>query len=114
MSRFTKVIPEFDDTPQWYEYTSYYSYDILYLDVTIDPPSVAANTSQEETVTINGIRAGDFPIVLQKPTHTAGIMIGNLRVSSDNTLSYQIINVTGGAINPPSETYRFAYIRNSQ
>lgn len=72
--------------------------------VAINPASIAAATSAEQTFTVNGLAVGDIPVVV-KPTATAGIGIGNARVSAANTLALTFINATAGAIDPPNETY---------
>jgi len=72
---------------------------------TIDPASVAANTTVEQTFTVTGVSSGDYILSLVKPTLTAGIGIGGYRCSADDTVAITFINATGGAIDPGSETY---------
>lgn len=79
--------------------------------VTFDPASVAANTSAEQTVTVQGISLSDI-VVLNKPTLTVGLGIGGVRVSATNTLSITFINLTGSAIDPPSEKYTGYAVRS--
>lgn len=78
--------------------------------VTWNPASVSANTTSEQTVTVSGARTGDA-VVVTKPTHTAGLGIVNARASAKDTVEVTFINTTGGAIDPPSEDYRFTIIR---
>lgn len=74
--------------------------------VTFNPTSVSANTTSEQTVTINGVTTEDF-VTVSKPTHTAGLGIVNVRVSAANTIAITFINTTGSPIDPPSEIYTF-------
>ncbi len=71
---------------------------------TIDPASVNANTIAEQTFTVTGLTTSDV-VAVNKPTLTAGIGIVGARVSAANTIAISFINNTGGAIDPPSETY---------
>jgi hypothetical protein len=51
----------------------------------IDVASVAANTSAEQTFTVTGLATTDKVFVI-KPSLSAGLVIGNARVSAANTL----------------------------
>lgn len=78
--------------------TSTYSADLT-------PTSVAANTTAEQTFTVNGLITSDV-VVVNKPSLDAGIGIVNARVSAANTLAITYGNFTGGAIVPTEETYK--------
>ena len=78
--------------------------------VAIDPTSVSANTTSEQTFTVTGLATTDR-VVVNKPTHTAGLIIGGARCSAANTLAITFGNLTAIAIDPPSETYRVTSIR---
>ncbi|MCA6258686.1 MAG: hypothetical protein IM650_11400 [Phenylobacterium sp.] len=69
-----------------------------------DPASVAAATTAEQTVTVPGVRPGDY-IEVTKPTLTAGVGIVNARVSAVDTVAIQWVNATAAPVDPPSETY---------
>lgn len=72
--------------------------------VTLDPASVNANSTSEQTFTVTGLTTKDI-VTVNKPTHTSGLTIGNARVSAADTLAITFQNSTGGSINPPSESY---------
>jgi len=72
--------------------------------VTLDVSSVPANSVQEESFTVNGLRA-DHCIVVNKPTADAGLIVVGARVSATNTLALTFQNVTGTAINPASQNF---------
>lgn len=80
------------------------------LTATLDPASIAAATTAEQTFTVNGLKAGDLVFVI-KPTVTAGIGIVNSRVSAANTLAIQFVNATAAAVDPPAETYLVLAVR---
>lgn len=79
-------------------------------DTTINPASVAANTTAEQTFTVNGLLTTDF-VIVSKPTHEAGLGIVNARVSAKNTLAITYMNNTGSAIDPASATYSLIAFR---
>lgn len=55
--------------------------------------SISANTSVVATYTIQGLVVGDF-IESNQQSHVAGLSVGNMWVSSTNTLSVQWVNST--------------------
>lgn len=75
------------------------------LSVTLSPALVSANTTAEQTFTVNGLLAGDMAVVT-KPTAQAGLGIVGSRVSAANTLAITFSNNTGASITPTaSEVY---------
>lgn len=80
------------------------------IDATVDLGSVAANTSEEETATVPGVKVGDM-VFVSKPSIEAGLIIGSARVTADDTVAIQVGNFTGGAIDEASETLRFLIVR---
>ena len=78
--------------------------------VTFNPAAVATITTAEQTVTVTGVKVGDF-VIAMKPTHTTGVTIGNVRVSAADTVAIQFVNPTAGSVDPASETWQFLVIR---
>ena len=75
------------------------------LSVTLSPALVNANTTAEQTFTVNGLLVGDMAVVT-KPTAQAGLGVVNSRVSAANTLAITFSNNTGASITPTaSEVY---------
>lgn len=72
---------------------------------TLTPVAVAGSTSAEQSFTIPGLQVGDFVDVNSPITQTAGISIGNVRVSATNTLAILFANSTGGSLTPASGQY---------
>lgn len=77
----------------------------------LDVASVAANTSAEQTFTVTGLTTGD-KVFVSKPSLSAGLVIGNARVSAADTLAITFGNLTAAAIDPASETYTIVAIRS--
>lgn len=76
-----------------------------FIKVVLSPAIVAANTTAEQTFTVNGLAVGDF-VYVNKPTTQAGIGICGARVTAVNTLGITFNNNTAGGITPTaSETY---------
>ena len=76
----------------------------------IDPVSVAANTTVEQTFTLIGTKVGDF-VALSKPSLTVGLAVFSARVGAADTVSIKFANVTAAPIDPPLETYLVFYFR---
>lgn len=76
----------------------------------VDLGSVAANTSEEETATVTGVKVGDFVLCMDSAL-SAGQVIGQARVSAADTVTLQVINTTAGAIDAASRTMTFLVIR---
>lgn len=76
--------------------------------------AVAANTTAEQIITVFGVStATDDVLRIVKPTHQAGLLIGNARVTADNQITVQYANLTGSSITPTaSESYIFYVWRN--
>lgn len=72
---------------------------------TYDPTAFAAAGTQEETVTVPGVKVGDIVLSVTKPTHTSGFAIAGSRVSAADTVA--VTSVGTGVANPGSETYTF-------
>lgn len=80
------------------------------LSVAVDLGSVAANTSEEETATVPGVKVGDV-IVCMDSALSAGQVISQARVSAADTVTLQVINTTASAIDAASRTMTFLVIR---
>jgi hypothetical protein len=77
----------------------------------LDVASVAANTSAEQTFTVNGLRVGDM-VFVNKPAASAGLGVVGCRVSAVDTLAITFMNATGVAIDPAAETYLIFVFRS--
>ena len=82
------------------------------LSISVTPPaSMGNNTTVESTYTVPGIALGDF-IEINKPSHTTGLSIGNVRASAANQIAIQWVNSTTSTItNTPNELYLIAVTR---
>jgi hypothetical protein len=76
----------------------------------LDASSVSANTSAEQTFTVTGLKKGDLAFVT-KPSVSAGLVVGNARVSAADTLAITFGNLTSEAIDPSAESYTIAVLR---
>lgn len=78
--------------------------------LSIDIANSGAATTTVTSVTVPGVRSGDL-VFVNKPSHTAGVGIGNVRVSAADTIEITTVNPTAGAVNPAAETYTLMVIR---
>lgn len=83
---------------------------INYVQATVDLGSVAANTSEEETFTLTGVKVGDL-IIVQKEDLEAGIVLGSARVETADTVTVEVINTTASAVDAASATMNVLVIR---
>jgi hypothetical protein len=81
--------------------------------ITVDLGSVAANTTEEETVTVPGLTT-DMYVMVNKPSLSAGIGVAGARVSANDTLILTIVNSTAGAVDAASETYKLFWFKPNQ
>ena len=80
------------------------------VEVAVNLGSVAANTTEEEDATLQGVKVGDVVIAI-KPTLEAGLTIDQVRVDEADSLKITVGNYTGSPIDEASETIRFLVAR---
>lgn len=78
-------------------------------DVTLDVPSIAANTSEENTFTVSGLKTGDH-VYVAPLAFDAGVVVGSARVTAKDTLALQHVNATGSGVDPSSQDYRLLIV----
>ena len=84
---------------------------LRFVNVTLSPASVAANTSAEELFAVPGVRLDDLVLAANKPAAQAGLGIVGVRVSSEGNIGITFGNFTGSAITPTaSEVYSVALL----
>lgn len=78
--------------------------------VTYDAASQAANDTDEDTVTVSGLKIGDY-VALAAPAHEDGIGLCDCRVTADDTLSITWVNSTAGAVDRASADFLLFWAR---
>lgn len=86
------------------------TYDIRDFELTINPSSVGANSTSEQSFDAVEVDTTDVIVSVSKPTETSGIIIGNYR-AGDEKLFITFANVTSSSVNPPEETYLVTIIK---
>jgi len=77
----------------------------MVLSSTLTPLSVAPNTTAEQTFTVTGLPP-NVPVIVNKPTAQAGLVVLSARASAANTLAITFGNVTAATITPTAgESY---------
>ena len=84
---------------------------LLKFTATIDPASVAAGATSEQTFTVAGVQVGDLIFEVIKPTHTVGVVVAGARVPAANQVAVALANPTIGAVDAPAETWTFMVAR---
>ena len=75
--------------------------------------SVGANTTAQQTVTVQGLAVGDL-VTVSKTTFQAGLIVASADVSAKDTLRVTFGNLTGGGITPTaSDSYTINVFRLS-
>ncbi|RQS63842.1 hypothetical protein [Burkholderia sp. Bp8984] len=83
------------------------------LQVTLTPnngTNIPGNSTVETTYALPGTLPNDF-IEINKPSHTSGIVISNVRVPAANQIAVQFGNVTASPITPTAEVYLISICR---
>jgi hypothetical protein len=78
---------------------------LLTATATLDFPSIAAVNVQDLTITVTGAAVGDAVFFSLPAAPNAGVVF-NAWVSAANTVKIRATNVTAGAIDPASASYR--------
>lgn len=76
----------------------------IILQIALTPPTVTANNTVEATYPLPNALVGDF-IEINKPTHTVGLSIGNIRISAPGVMAIQFVNNTASPIVGTLENY---------
>jgi hypothetical protein len=81
---------------------------VFFIDATVDAAVMTANDSQDETVTVTGVKATDVVIATIPPSNLDDdVVVSHAYVSAANTIVVRIANVGAGTPNPASGTWRF-------
>ena len=83
--------------------------DVLTATATLDFASIAAGASETLTITVTGAAVGDAAIASAPAGFEDGLVIC-CWVSAANTVSVRVHNVSAGAIDPASGTWRATVI----
>lgn len=83
------------------------------VDVTVDVASLSANTAVDTAVAVSGALVGDLVDIEPLGTWPAGLTQPQGRVLVDGTVQVRIANVTAGAIDPASQTFRISLRHNA-
>lgn len=79
--------------------------------VSVTPGQIGSSTSSEVVITMPGILTTDIVLAFIKPTLTAGIDVGNPRISAANTIRVNFQNSSASPVTPPTEIYTVYIVR---
>jgi len=84
---------------------------VLYGTVSVDPPSINANTSTTFTITITGVQTGDLVFLTPPSTLEGELIFQGANVTAANTVTIRMRNVTGAAVDGASLEWSYMVIR---
>jgi hypothetical protein len=82
---------------------------VVHGNVTVDPPSVGANTTAEFDVPVSGVAVGDRVSVTPPATLNAGLFVAAVRAKAGN-ITIRLGNCTAGALDAGSATWGYTWI----
>jgi hypothetical protein len=78
----------------------------------LSPASVPPNSCASQAFDVEGLRAGDVLVGVNKPSEQEGLNISPGHVPNDNSVTINFCNVTGSPITPTAqENYNFAVVQ---
>lgn len=87
-----------------------YFWNITSTQQSVNPGTVAANSTANITVTLPGLLATDIILATIKPTYSAGLDVGN-GIAGNGTATVLFQNSTASGITPGAEQYKFVIYR---
>ena len=88
------------------------SHETFYIQPTLAPSAVSANTTAAQTFSVPGLQTTDIVVVLGlNGTQTTGIIVAEADCLNANVLSIQFGNVTGGSVTPATGVYTIQVTR---
>jgi hypothetical protein len=81
-----------------------------YVDVVVDLPNILAATAPDVSTLVTGSIAGDSYVVTALTALTTGLVICDARCRVSGTVVWRVANVTVGAVDPASNTFRFSLV----
>ncbi len=79
--------------------------------VAVDPPSIAADTTTNVSVTVSGLTTSDKVWVSAVNALEDGLVLESAQVTATNTLTLGIRNTTGSSIDGASRNWQYLAIR---
>lgn len=83
-------------------------YKISHGSVTVDPPSVGANTTAEFDVVLAGVAVGDRVHVIPPAALNAGLFVAAVRAKAGN-ITIRLGNCTAGALDAASGSWEYTW-----
>jgi hypothetical protein len=99
---------------KWLDLLRSHTYDIKEYTATVDLPSLSANATIIQNVTVTGVNVGDWVLDTVNPTFTDDFQVTNAKVTAADTITMQVHRGKAGSYDPPSETYTFLVLKNTR
>ena len=95
---------------KWFQILTDLQTKIKVYEESVNPGTVAANTTAEVDVTLDNVRSTDIVLSVNKPTHSTGLGVVGMRVKAEDTVSITFMNTTGSGIGPGAENYKIVVL----
>lgn len=80
------------------------------ISVSLTPAQVSANSTSEQAFTVVGVPS-NADVVVNGPSQTSGIVMGQAYVSGKDEVTVPFVNPTGSGVTPASGTYKVRVLR---
>lgn len=80
------------------------------ISVSLTPSEVSANSTSEQAFTVEGV-ASNADVVVNGPTQTSGVVMGQAFVSDKDEVTISFVNPTASGVTPASGTYKIRVLR---
>lgn len=88
------------------------SHETFYIQPSLTPVAVAANTTAAQTFSLPGLQTTDIVLVVgYNGSQTAGIVVAEADCLTANVLSIQFGNNTAGSVTPAAGVYTIQIVR---
>ncbi len=84
---------------------------VFYGTVSVDPPSINANSSSTFTVSIAGVNVGDLVLLTPPSNMEADLVFQGADVTAGGTVTIRIRNVSGAVVDGAARTWKYIVIR---
>lgn len=73
---------------------------VQYAEIAFDVASVAANTAEEQDITVPGVTTDSVLVGFEPPALGVALGVGGARIKAKDTVAVHFINPSAGALNP--------------
>jgi len=103
-----------DDGYRWLDLIRNYTYDLKEYTVNVDLPSLSADTTITQSVTVPGVAVGDYVLHIEYSSVSDEFVVLHGRVSAADTITVQVHRGKAGSYDPAAEDWTFLVLKNTR